>query len=208
MATLKDLFSAQQIAELKSVAVDNTCKQACTHIDDEAWERVYDLATELGHEINKYFWECLDLNIAHSESGGVIVAMKGKHQHEFLTVCYEVWWAKHLGQMLKEGWRLLWLSDFGVEEITWNNWKRVYSMLTHRPDTRQYERQLSRSEALDILENRRRDGLFYDLAKPIRMKKGQRAVSLEEANLQRVRSERAGKKSKTIFRAKQILSVI
>lgn len=204
MATLKDLISDSLVDALQNAKV---LPQKYVNIPDDGRRHVTFFQEKLGQELDRYFWECLDLNLKTSYTG-VVVGMRGKHEREILTVTYEAWWAKHLGYMLKEGWTLIWINKYFTEYVSWDNWKEIYQRLTRKPDTRPYEEQLTRSEALDILENRRRDRLFYDLAKPIRMKKGQKAVSLEESNLQRVRSERAGKQSKTVFRAKQILSII
>ena len=192
---------------MKAVSSAHTHEGTLTHISENAWDTVYDLARRMGQNIDRSFWSELNFGLEHNQDG-VIVCFKGKFGRAIKTVTKNIIFANHIGRLRGQGFELLWITKEAVRDIAVGNWADIYYQLTHTSDPYQYDRCISRAEAREIRERRKRERVFYDLAKPIRIKKGQKAVSLEESNLQRVRSEREGRKSKTVFGAKMILSQI
>ncbi len=167
---------------------------------------LYDMAANLGQKLSPKFWQMLDANVqTYSE---VVVCMKGKKEVSITPVMRQVCWAKHLGQMLKNGYSIAWIGKT-TTLVTWNNWKGVYNALTKAPDTREYDIPMSNAEYHSIKTARHKEREFYELAKPIRSKKGGRSrISFEEARSQRIKSEKIVFESRVEARAKQIFEAL
>lgn len=208
MATLGNLFSADQITALKAVATAQTeAQQSTQYVCEKAWEMLYDMAANLGQKLDKNFWRSLDT--AMQSYGKCVVCMKGKHDREIMDVRYDAIWARHLGEMLKKGYQIVRIFPTFATVVNWDNWSTVYNSLTRKPDTHSYDRQYTRNELRDMREKRRKEKEFYDLARPIRAKKGGRMrISFEEARDQRVRVARASYESKVSSIANQILQAL
>lgn len=204
---LGNIFSDAQISALKSIATAPTDAEKYTsHVSEKTWEMLYDLAAELGQKLSPKFWQMLDESIRSNSE--VVVYMKGKKEVSVMPVIRQVCWAKHLGQMLKSGYSIVLIGKASTL-VTWDNWKRVYDTLTKVADTRNYDVEMSNSEYRSIKTARRKEKEFYDLARPIRSKKGGRCrISFEEANAQRIKSEKLMFECRVEARARRILEAL
>lgn len=205
--TLGNIFSDAQISALKSIATAKTDAEKYTsHVSKKAWEMLYDMAANLGQKLSPKFWQTLDTNMqTHSE---VVVCMKGKKEVSVMPIIRQACWAKHLGQMLKSGYSIAWIGKTATL-ITWDNWKSVYNTLTKNSDMDKYDTPMSNSEYRSIKTARRKEQEFYDLARPIRSKKGGRCrISFEEARAQRIKSEKIIFECRVEARARRILAAL
>lgn len=205
--TLGNIFSDAQISALKSIATAPTdAEKHTSHVSEKAWEMLYDMAAELGQKLPPKFWQMLDANIqANTE---VMVCMRGKKDVSVMPVIRQVCWAKHLGQMLKSGYSIAWVGK-GATLVTWDNWKGVYSALTKPLCTQEYDTPMSKAEYRAIKTARRKEQEFYDLARPIRSKKrGRYRITFDEANAQRIKSEKLMFESRVEARARKILEAL
>lgn len=204
---LGNIFSDAQISALKSIATAPTDAEKYTsHVSEKAWEMLYDMAAGLGQKLSQKFWQTLDANIQTSQE--VMVCMKGKKEVRIEPVMRQICYAKHLGQMLKSGYVIAWIGK-GATMVTWDNWKGVYSALTRPLCTQEYDTPMSEAQYKAIKTARRKEQEFYDLARPIRSKKGGRCrISFEEANAQRIKSEKLFFECRVEARAARILQAL
>lgn len=204
---LGNIFSDAQISALKSIATAPTDAEKYTsHVSEKAWEMLYDMAAELGQKLSPKFWQMLDESIQSNSE--VVVYMKGKKEVSVMPVIRQVCWAKHLGQMLKSGYSIVLIGKASTL-VTWDNWKSVYSTLTRVAETRSYDVEMSDAEYRSIKTARRKEKEFYDLARPIRSKKGGRCrISFEAANAQRIKSEKLMFECRVEARARKILEAL
>lgn len=207
MATLGNLFSAAQISALKSVATAQTNAEIyAPSLLSFQRDDLYKFAAENNVELTVNFWKQIEA-LEHT-SENVIVCLKEKRLTIEHMECNEVF-ARHIGMMLKRGVVMFFVGM--SRQITWDNWKAVYSWLTPAKVTKQSDCDLEMSddEYRRITTARRKEKEFYDLARPIRAKKGGRMrISFEEARDQRVRAERICFESKVVSRANRILEAI
>lgn len=169
---------------------------------------LYDMAANLGQKLSPKFWQMLDVNIqTHSE---VMVCMKGKKEVSVMPVVRQACWARHLGQMLKSGYSVIWVGGtHKATFVTWDNWKSVYNALTKVADTNGYDMPMSNAEYRSIVTARRKEREFNDLARPIRSKKGGRCrITFEDARAQRVKSEKLMFECRVEARARKILEAL
>lgn len=206
MATLGNLFSAAQISALKSVANAQTNAEIYAP-SLLAFQRddLYKFAAENDVELTIEFWK--DIETLEHTSENVIVCIKGKSVTIESMEPNEVF-ARHICMMLKRGVVMFFVGLSRV--IDWDNWKGVYGWLTPgKPSTQNYDVEMSEDEYRRIKTARRKEKEFYDLARPIRAKKGGRMrISFEEARDQRVRAEKLCYESKVVSRANRILEAI
>lgn len=206
MATLKDLFSAQQITALKAVATsENPAEKYAPSLSDEEREGLYKFSAEHDAKLGVGFWK--EVEALKRTGDNVIVCVSNKRvtvEHMGRNDIF----ARHIGMMLKRGTTMLFLS-FG-EEITWDNWTEVYNELSSRKSNYNgYDSEMSESEYNRIKTERKKEKEFYDLARPIRSKKGMRMrISFEEAKAQRVRAEKASYEARVETKAREILAVL
>lgn len=178
--TLGNLFSAQDIAALKSVATAQTdAEKYTTHISEKAWDMLYETAANLGQKLTSKWWSGLDKIVATDSE--VVVCMRGKRECEIIPVTRQVYWAKHLGLMLKRGYSIVWLSQSFSTQVTWDNWKWVYAKLTAKPQTQKYDPEMTRTEKREMREARRLKKQFDDGAEVIRRRKSMVPTTNEEA---------------------------
>lgn len=206
MSTLGNLFSAAQISALKSVATAQTNAGIyAPSLHSYQRDDLYKFAAENDVELTINFWEQIEA-LAHT-SENVIVCVKDKRLTIEHMECNEVF-ARHIGMMLKRGYVMFFVGLSRV--IDWDNWKGVYGWLTlGKPSTQNYDVEMSDDEYRRIKTARRKEKEFYDLARPIRAKKGGRMrISFEEARDQRVRAEKANFESKVVARANRILATL
>lgn len=207
MATLGNLFSAAQISALKSVANAQTNAEIYAP-SLLAFQRddLYKFAAENDVELTIKFWK--DIEALEHTGHNVIVCVKGKSVTIEHMERNEVF-ARHIGMMLKRGVVMFFVGS--SRQITWDNWKGVYAWLAPGKVDKQagYDLEMSDDEYRRIKTARRKEKEFYDLARPIRAKKGGRMrISFEEARDQRVRAERLSFESKVVSRANRILEAI
>lgn len=207
MATLGNLFSAAQISALKSVATAQTNAEIyAPSLHSFQRDNLYKFAAENDVELTIEFWK--DIETLEHTSENVIVCIKGKSVTIESMEPNEVF-ARHICMMLKRGVVMFFVGL--SRQITWDNWKGVYAWLTPGKITKQteYDLEMSDDEYRRIKTARRKEKEFYDLARPIRAKKGGRMrISFEEARDQRVRAEKLCYESKVVSRANRILEVI
>lgn len=205
--TLGNIFSDAQISALKSIATAPTDAEKYTsHVSEKAWEMIYDMAAELGQKLSPKFWQILDTDIQTNTE--VMVCMKGKKEVRIEPVMRHVCFAKHLGTMLKSGYSIAWIGK-DATMVTWDNWKSVYSTLTKPLCTQNYDTPMSEAQYQAIKTARRKEQEFYDLARPIRSKKSGRCrISFEEANAQRIKSEKIMFECRVEARARRILEAL
>lgn len=205
--TLGNIFSDAQISALKSIATAQTDAEKYTsHVSEKAWEMLYDMAAGLGQKLSPKFWQTLDANIQTDQE--VMVCMKGKKEVRIEPVMRQVCFAKHLGTMLKSGYSIAWIGK-GATVVNWDNWKGVYSALTRPLCTQAYDTPMSDAEYRRIKTARRKEQEFYDLARPIRSKKtGRCRISFEEADAQRIKSEKLMFECRVEARARRILEAL
>lgn len=201
--TLGNIFSDAQISALKSIATAPTdAEKYTTNVSEETWEILYDIAASLGQKLSPKFWQMLDANICTNLE--VMVCMKGKKEVSVIPVMRHTAFARHIGQKLKSGYSIVWIGKT-TTIVTWDNWKRVYSTLSGNLDTNEYDTQMSKSEYRRIKNARRKEREFYELAEPIRSKKGGRCrITFEEAQAQRIKSEKLMFECKVEARARKI----
>lgn len=167
---------------------------------------LYDMAAGLGQKLSQKFWQTLDANIQTSQE--VMVCMKGKKEVRIEPVMRQVCYAKHLGQMLKSGYSIAWVGKEATM-VSWDNWKRIYNTLTAPLCSQAYDTPMSDAEYRRIKTARRKEQEFYDLARPIRSKKAGRCrISFEEANAQRIKSEKLFFECRVEARAARILQAL
>lgn len=178
--TLGNLFSAQDIAALKSVATAQTdAEKYTTHISEKAWDMLYETAANLGQKLTPKWWCELDQIV--STDSEVVVCMRGKRECEIISVTYQAYWARHLGQMLKSGYSIVWIGKSFSTQVNWDNWKRIYAKLTAKPETQQYDPEMTSAEKREMREARRLKKQFNDGADVIRRRKSMVPTTNEEA---------------------------
>lgn len=178
--TLGNLFSAQDIAALKSVATAQTdAEKYTTHISEKAWDMLYETAANLGQKLTPKWWRELDKIV--STDSEVVVCMRGKRECEIISVTYQAYWARHLGQMLKSGYSIVWVGKPFSTQVNWDNWKRIYAKLTAKPETQQYDPEMTSAEKREMREARRLKKQFNDGADVIRCRKSMVPTTNEEA---------------------------
>lgn len=207
MATLGNLFSAAQISALKSVANAQTNAEIyAPSLHSFQRDDLYKFAAGHNVELTIEFWKNIE-TLEHT-GDNVIVCIKDKKVTIEHMEPNEVF-ARHIGMMLKRGVIMFFVGL--SRQITWDNWKGVYAWLTPGKVIKQgnYDLEMSADEYRRIKTARRKEKEFYDLARPIRSKKGGRMrISYEEARDQRVRTERICFESKVVSRANRILEAI
>lgn len=216
MATLGDFLSTTQKATLKADAVKATkarklkakSEAQADHTPDKVWDMLYDIAYEMGQRISQDFWS--QINTYFWKGTEHVICLKGHNEHQAMPVTRHTTWAKHLGEMLKAGYRIVYVRANGfATEVTWDNWKRIYRTLTTQPENNGYDVMPTKREIARIRTARRKEKEFYDLARPIRAKKGGRMrISFAEARDQRVKAERVDFECKVVRRASKILEVL
>ncbi len=207
MATLKDLFSAQQLNAIKAVVTsESIAEKYAPSLLDFQREDLYEFAAKNDVVLDMKFWKQIEL--LHHTSDNVIVCVCKKHvtiEHMSSNNIF----ARHIGEMLKRGTALFFVGI--SKEVTWDNWKGVYSILSSHKNVQQneYELEMSDDEYYRIKTARRKEKEFYDLARPIRSKKGGRIrITFEEARERRVRIDRLTYESHVEARARQILAAL
>lgn len=229
MATLADYLTAQimrdnaqdgkiisqaeaqvkQRSMLKSIKTSKTDAETYTTlVNQTAWETLYDIAVNLGQQLKRSFWENLEFELKMTSE--VAVCFKGKHIMELKQVTRDKMFAKHLGEMLKRGYSIVIVGRLSTTIVVdWDNWKWVYQRLTSVSEMPREDWGPSRKEMRQTREALRKERDFYELAKPIRSKKGGRTrISFEEARDQRVKMERVNYESQVYRSAKKILAVL
>lgn len=202
---------------MKAVANGQTEAQKCTtNVPELAWEALYDVATNIGHNLTRKFWETLD-NECKSEAD-VVVCLKGKNQREIMQVYRHTLWAKHLGEMLKQGWRIVYVGKRVGEEITWGNWKYYYQIFTIQSEKKahEYDPEMTYAQMAALCKKRQTERNFSEAASVT----GRRSLpTMQECFYQRVRRHeveiedkvalrREAYTSKVVSNAKKILKVL
>lgn len=196
MATLQNLLSIQQIKNIKaSITHQNEIQTSVPHVCDKAWDMIYDLAVNLGQKLNKNFWRELDCNI--DLSGYAVVCMKGSQERQTMTVRFNRVWARHLGEMLKQGYKIIWIEKTSAKEITWKNWKQTFAQITSCPDDKEYDYEMTISEKRKICSDMRRQRQFHAATRIT----GRKALpTMQECWFQRVRTKEIKREDKAIIR--------
>ena len=205
MANLGNFFSAAQISALKSVATAQTDAEILApSLLDHQRDGLYEFAAEYNVKLTKAFWQ--ELETLNKTKENIIVRVQGKNAViEHMDRC-EIF-ARHVGMLLKRGEAMFFVGV--AMQINWDNWKSIYAKLAPAKSTKttDYDQELSRNEYRALVTAHRKEKEFYDLARPIRAKKGGRMrISFEDARAQRVRAEKESFNSKVVLRANRILA--
>lgn len=205
MATLKDFISAQQINAIKAVATSEKEIQKA-YVSDKAWELIKKTAINLGQKLHTDFWENVERELKYN-SQDIVIFFKGKTEHEISAVSYCRIWAKHLGEMLKRGYKIVWIKEKSAHIVDWDNWRETYKKLTTRfIDFQEYD--MPKEEERRIREKLRKEYNFYELAKTDKAKKGRARISFADAWNQRVKMQKEDCKRKTAKRAAEIMEML
>lgn len=202
---------------MKAVANGQTEAQKCTtNVPELAWEALYDVATNIGQNLTCKFWETLD-NECKSEAD-VVVCLKGNNQREIMQVYRHTLYAKHLGEMLKQGWRIVYVGKRVGEEITWGNWKYYYQIFTIQPEKKahEYDLEMTNAQIAALRKKRQTERNFSEATRVT----GRRSLpTMQECFYQRVRRReveiedkvalrREAYTRKVVSNAKKILKVL
>lgn len=203
---LQDLFSASQISAMRSVATATTNAETyAPGLTELQRDNIYKFAAENNCDLSVSFWKQIqsDLN-----SGDCIIIFAKDNIVTIELGAKSVRFARHLGEELKRGYAMFWVN--ANREISWENWKQTYASLTPGTiDAQIYDHELSAREIKRITTARKKEQEFYDLARPIRSKKGGRCrISFEEARAQRVRTERLIAEGRVLCEANRIFASI
>lgn len=205
---LSDILSSAQIGAMRSVATAPALGAKYAPELSRFHETIYELGSQSGAELSVTFWRDLrDEFREHSEvmiriTGKTAIACSVQHTHMF---------ARQMGEFLKQGDVLCWLRSTGCIAITWDNWSLVYAHLTETPVKRDYDPYVSQGEMQNIKRNKKRDGMFYDMALSDRYKKmGKRGFSLSfDEHKARYMQEKYEKELRaTIVEARAIMKVV
>ncbi len=79
--------------------------------------------------------------------------------------------AHHLFAELKSAKQLYWLQANMCSQIGFGEWRWIYKWLIGSDNSQQYDNELSATALNAIAVEKRRDGVFYDMAKRNRYKK-------------------------------------
>lgn len=168
-------------------------------------DNIYKFAAENNCDLSVSFWKQIQ---SYLNPGNCIIILAKDNSATIELGAKSVRFARHLGEMLKRGYAMLWVNM--SREISWENWKATYAVLTPgRPDMQTYDSQLSNDEMRGIIVARKKEKEFYDLARPIRSKKGGRMrISFEDARAQRIKTERLIAEGRVICEANKIFASI
>ncbi len=203
---LSDLFSASQISAIRSVATATTKGETyAPGLTEFQRDNLYKFAVENDCDLSVKFWAKIQSML---NSGDCIIVLAKDKSISIEHGAKSVRFARHLGEVLKRGYAMFWVN--ANREISWENWKQTYASLTPSPiDIQVYDHKLSESEMRRITTARKKEKEFYDLARPIRSKKGGRCrISFEEARAQHIRAERLVAEGRVICEANRIFASI
>lgn len=174
---LSDMLSSASLSALQTVAKQAPKQtKSASNIATKAVSDLVDFAYAHGCKYSNREWDELTDAIANGHE--VIVCIDDKRV-EVLTVRHEVIFAKHIGALLKQGKALCWVELF-PKEITWQNWKSFYAIMTAKTDPRELELPdpISRTELVRHMVNAKRERLFATGADVVRKHHVTRACNL------------------------------
>lgn len=164
--TLADLLSQTQVQSMITGADKKNCAETyAPSIPAHIQSALYDFAGTLNCQLKACFWSNLDA--AHTSA---MVCIKGK-QAQVLPVVESVIFARHLGELLKEGNNIVWVVNAKIVHITWENWREIYARLTGALKDDDLPMPISGREKRRIRTDRNRQRMFDEQADCIRYKK-------------------------------------
>lgn len=208
MATIADILSVQQREKLKIYTKETNIETNANNVSLKACELLYDIATRIGRKLNNSFYAKLNSELNYNDE--VIVCLKGVNDCEIIRVIKHNAFAKHIGEMLKQRYVMVWIGENFATEINWDNWTRIYKQLTSTPVKKQqtYDPEMTKNQQRTIAINRRKEAEFYDIAKVNRKNKPNMRISVTEAHNQRVRMAKDNYKSEIYLQANRIFAVL
>lgn len=155
------------------------------------------------------FWH--NLHAEHDFSADVMVCIKNK-KATIVPVWHTRAFARHLGEMLKEGTSICWIVNGKAKQVDWENWKDVYAQLTSDATAKcEYDEPISRREIRRIRINEKRERMFSDAALSERYKKMSKRgynLAFDEMRAMQRQEEYERKLRKVVNEAEKILQVL
>lgn len=164
-----DLISSMQLSAMLNVAQSQTdAEKYAQSVPTKIHERLYKLASELNCVLNADFWK--DLQTEYVSDQSVMVCIKG-NKATVMSVVNKPAFARHLGEMLKGGYDISWVTDTFYVKVSWDNWKWIYKALTETYDDSDLPAPISKRERVRIRVESDRQRMFTSAAGCNRYKK-------------------------------------
>lgn len=206
--TFADLLSNSQISAIRNVSNALTPAEQYAPSLSKVHDYIYAFASDNNCVLNANFWK--NLQTYYVTERNVMVCIKNK-KASVLCVQKTPIFAHHLGEMLKQGYAILWVECSVADIVDWVNWKFVYNCLVQKRDNWNYDKQISKREVAYIKKENKREKMFYEASISDRYKKlGKRGYNLSFDELRALRKQQEIEKEiyKTISKAKQIFEIL
>ena len=166
---LADILSNVQLGAMLNVAQSQTDAEKYAYsVSTKTHEYLYKFAAELKCVLNAKFWKDLQTEYIYDKS--VMVCIKGKNA-TVMPVMENPTFAKHLGEMLKGGYAICWVTDRYTQAVSWDNWKWIYKVLTETQTQSDLPAPISKRERVSIRVESDRQRMFTGAAECNRYKK-------------------------------------
>ena len=166
---LADILSNVQLGAMLNVAQSQTDAEKYAYsVSTKTHEHLYKFAAELKCVLNAKFWKDLQTEYIYDKS--VMVCIKGKNA-TVMPVHRKPVFAKHLGEMLKGGYAICWVTDRYTQVVSWENWKWIYNALTEIQEHSDIPVPISKRERVRIRVESDRQRMFTSAAGCNRYKK-------------------------------------
>lgn len=172
-----DTLSQSQLSAIYAVAQHQSdAAKYAPAVPADIHECLYKFASECNCRLSTRFWA--DLQMEYASTPSVMVCIQAKRV-KVLAVYQNAIFGKHLCEMLKQGYRVMWVYHVNGLEVTWKNWKNVYASLITVPTHDDLPVPPSRYEVRRIQINANRERMFDDAASCNRYKKmGKRGFNM------------------------------
>ena len=156
-------------------------RKNCAQEISRSQKEIINFVERNGGKIRTDFWTAW--TDAYSLTRDVMVCVGANRKVTVIPVRHGRIFARHIGELLKTS-KIMW----GDVEVTWGNWKALYSYLTSTKDNQVYDLEMSESELERYAVERKRENMFYEQATSDRYKKmGKRGYNLSFDEMRAVR---------------------
>lgn len=162
MLSSAQFTAAYDVAKAQSDAEKHAPELSLIH------DFLYAFAAQYSCVYSASFWR--NLHDEHTSSADVMVCIKNR-KATIMPVMRTRVFARHLGEMLKDGVSICWIIKGRAMRVNWENWKAVYTQLTETGTKCEYDEQISRREMRRIRIDEKRERMFSDAALSERYKK-------------------------------------
>lgn len=169
---------------------------------------LYAFAAQCSCVYSASFWR--NLHDEHTSSADVMVCIQHKRA-TIMPVMRTRVFARHLGEMLKNGVSICWIVKGRAMRVNWENWKAVYTQLTETGTKCEYDEQISRREMRRIRIDEKRERMFSDAALSERYKKMSKRgynLAFDEMRAMQRQEEYEKKLRKVVNEAAKIMQVL